>query len=205
MSNLNNLSVKKRKNDKNKVKNDIKTTKIDKNIQKTQYQSVAIFAWVKTLISVHDVLPNIIKLIDKMVEANAASATNGSAIFGDHRYGTFGQVQQILDMEERKLSLINLYKLIEEMTRSLPQKYAEFLNLKFYKHKKMQYIAEELEIDERTAFRWSHSVINLLVEFCEKNNWTEMFFMSQTHHEPWLREQYQKNYKKMLESDKVCC
>lgn len=197
------INKEKRKNVVNKVKNDIiiKGDKANKcNFNK---YGVSIFAWVKTLISVHDAIPNIIKLIDKMVAAKAASAIEGSSIFGDYQHGTFNQVEKLLDMQERKLSLLNVYAIIENMVASLPKKYREFVSLKYYKHKKMQYVSDSLEIDERTAFRWSNLILNKLVEFCEKNNWTEIFFISQTKSEPWIKDHYNKYLKRMMDYNRV--
>ncbi len=198
-----NFNNKKRKNTTKNVKNAIKIGEKQENLQKSNNLNVSIFAWVKTLVCLHDSFINIIKLIDKIVMAKASSVSQGSAIFGDYQHGTYNQVQELLDLQERKLSLINLYTITEKMVDSLPEKYKEFVNLKFYKHKKMQYISEELEIDERTAFRWSHHCINELVKYCEKNNLTDMFFACQTSAEPWIKEHYDKHYKRLKDSIKV--
>lgn len=203
MDKLIDLDNKKRKIDVKNVKNGIKTSKNQEKMQKVNNLNISLFAWVKTLICLHDVFINIINLIDKIVYAKASSASQGSAIFGDHKHGTFNQVEELLDIQDRKLSLINLYTLTETMVDSLPTKYKEFVNLKFYKHKKMQYISDELGLDERTAFRWSHYCINELVKYCEKNNLTDMFFACQTSAEPWIKEHYDKHYKRLKDSIKV--
>lgn len=203
MNELIDLNNKKRKNATKNMKNAIKTSKKQENLQKSDNLNISIFAWVKTLVCLHDTFINIMKLIDKIVVAKASSATHGSAIFGDYQNGTYNQVQELLDLQERKLSLINLYTFTEKMVDSLPKKYREFVNLKFYKHKKMQYVSEELEIDERTAFRWSHHCINELVKYCEKNNFSDIFFRCQTSSEPWIKEHYDKHYKRLKDSMKV--
>ena len=179
------------------MKNAYQNVAISKNNCSFSKTAVSIYAWVKTLVLAHDAIPNIINLIDKMVAAKAANPMGGSAIFGDHKHGTFKQIEEVLEMENRKISLINIYTIIENMVKSLPTNYQEFVRLKYYKRKTMQYISQELEIDERTAFRWSNVVLNKMVDFCIKNNWTEMFFMSQTKGEPWIREQYNNYCKKM--------
>lgn len=203
MNKLNNSINKKRKNQVNNVKKYIKTGENTKNLQKVANLNISVFAWVKTLICLHDAFSNAIKLIDKIISTKATSVTQGSSIFGDYKHGTYNQVQELLDIQERKLSLINLYSLTESMVDSLPQKYKEFVSLKFYKHKKMQYISEALEIDERTAFRWSHYCLNELVKYCENNNLTDMFFRCQTSSEPWIKEHFDKHYKRLKDSIKV--
>ena len=194
---------KKRKTVQEKVKKDAKINTNSLNVCKFDKTGVSLFAWVKTLISVHDAIPNIIKLIDKIITTKATSAIDGSSIFGDYKHGTYNQIEQVIDLQQRKLSLINIFKIIETMVQSLSKKHQEFVNLKFYKHKTVQYIAEELEIDERTAFRWSNNILSKLVEYCEKNNWGTMFFNSQTQDEPWIKEHYNKYYKKMMDYNKV--
>lgn len=203
MYNTQSNNTKKRKNATKSVKNTIKNDNNNKNHCDFCTDGVALYAWVKTLLSVHDTIPNIIKLIDKMVSAKAGSAVGGSCIFGDYKNGTYNQIEQLLDLQDRKLSLINLYTLIENMVSCLPKRYKEFVNLKFYKHKTMQYIAADLEIDERTAFRWSNTVLQLLVEYCVKNNWSVLFIQSQTKSEPWLMEHFNKIYKKLKAYNKA--
>lgn len=203
METANNINQEKRKNVKNKVKNNTQICNNSKNVCDLSQNSIGLFAWVKTLISVHDYIPNIINLIDKVVAAKASSPIDGSAIFGDHKRGTYNQIEQVLNLQDRKVSLLNIYAMVENMVESLPKKYIDFVKLKFYKHKKTQYIAEELDIDERTAFRWSHIVLNKLVLYCEKNNWSEMFFAIQTQQEPWIKDRYQTYLKKLKTYNKV--
>ena len=176
------------------------------NCEKTcvfDINQVELFAWIKTLLSVHDVLPNIVKCIDKTINAKASSASYGSLIFGDYKNGTYGQVEEVLRLQDRKLSIINLYSMVEKMVESLPEKYQKFVSLKFYKHKKIKVVAEEFDIDERTAFRWADSVMKKLYLFCKNNNWTKLFFNSQTTCEHWLKEHYKIHYKKLCAKYKL--
>lgn len=197
------IITKKRKNDNKKVEKAIKNDNISQNYCDFDKSGVMLFAWVKTLLSIHDAIPNIIKIIDKIITTKATSAIDGSAIFGDYKHGTYNQIEQVIDLQERKLSLINIYTIIETMVSVLSKKQKEFVRLKFYKHKTVQYIAEELEIDERTAFRWSNNILSKLVNYCESNNWSVMFFNSQTKDEPWIKDHFSKYYKRMIEYNKV--
>ncbi len=202
MNNQNNKTSKNCKNSNKKVKNRIQNSDLNCKNAKNNIWDIELIAWVKTLIYVHDAIPNIIKYIDSLVSAKATTPTCGSLIFGDYKRGTYNQIEEVLNLQDRKLSLINLYTIIETMVNSLSQKYKAFVCLKFYKHKTGEYIAEELEIDERTAYRWSNSIINKLVEYCKSNNWSVAFFKSQTKQEPWLREHYYKHYSKLLMNNK---
>ena len=168
------------------------------NIKDLSLSSLKHLALIKTLICVHDYLPNIIKVVDDTIAARASSATDGSFIFGDLSGGTFGQIEKVLNLSERKISLVNLYCLINTMVGSLADKYKQVVKLKFYKHKKTEYLAEEFGVDERTIYRWINEALLKLLSYCNKNNWSYSFLCSQIENEGWLYEHYTKHYSNLL-------
>lgn len=186
---------------KNCVKN-AKNIKKYQNITNLSSKDLELLAWVKTLLCMHDTFPNIVKLIDKIVLTKSSSAGSGSLIFGDYKNGTYGQVEEVLKLEDRKVSIINLYTLVNTMVSSLKPQKQKFADLKFYKHKTMEYIAEELEVDERSVYRWANSVYLELLNYCLSNNWSLEFFYTQLASEGWLKEHYQKHYNYFLRLQK---
>ncbi len=196
----NNETLKKCKNYNLKLKILIRNANFSNNNCDNSKIDIRLFAWIKTLLYVHNAIPNIIKLIDKMVSIKASSPYSGSYIFGDYKNGTYGQVQEILNIENRKLSLINLYSMIDELTKHVPEKYKAFLEMKFFKRKKISYVAEELEITERTAFRWVNSILEILYNYCLVNNWSVSFFESQVAREPWILDHYNRFYSKLTKT-----
>lgn len=166
-----------------------------KNINKEDHE---LYVWIKTLLGVHDFLPNIIKLVDSMVTKKASSLIDSSYIFGDNKNGTLSQMEKVIDMTERKVSLLNLYAIIEDMINGLDEKYKPFVIAKFYKRKKSNYLAEEFNIDERTVYRWANTVMKTLLDNCKRKNISVGFIYSQIEREGWLLEHYNKNYKSFI-------
>lgn len=196
--NINNCNAEKRKNATNKVKNGEKICENHNHDAFFKESDMSLTVWVKALLLSFGYIPNIIKLVDKAIASKAESPIQGSLIFGDYKHGTYNQVEELLDMQERKLSLINIYTFVKTMVSSLDKKYQEFIDLKFVKKRTVSYISQELDIDERTAFRWSNNVINKLVIYCKENNYTSYFIESQLTREGWIKEVYKKCYQKLI-------
>lgn len=191
-------NIKNCKNVYNYNKNRLKLVKNDKkykNIQNLDFVDLQLLAWIKTVICVREKLPNIIKLIDKVVLAKSSSAGSGSLIFGDHKNGTYGQVEEVLKLQDRKVSLINLYALVEDLTSCLKPEQKKFIELKYYKRRTALAVAEELNIDERSVYRWANSILLKLLVFAKQNNWSSEFFCNQLQNEGWLYEHYEKHLK----------
>ncbi len=190
------------------VKNSVKTaknSKICKNLKDLTTLQIKHLAIIKTLLNVHDNLPNIIKVVDTIIAQKASSPLDGSFIFGDLSGGTYSQMQSVIDLSDRKVSLINLYCLIDTMVASLPHKLQEVVKLKFYKHKRTSYLSEEFDVDERTVFRWANDALLQLLDFCKTSNWSIEFLLCQMEREGWMLEHCKQNYKNLIANATKCC
>jgi len=136
---------------------------------------IYVLSWIKTILTIKRFLPNIICLVDKHILSMAANSYSGSFIFGDMKNGTYNQVEQIIEMEQRKMSLINVKMLIDEIYGSLDEKYQKFVDLKYFQNKNFPSVALGLEIDERTAYRWNKIILTKLLKFCKLNNYQKSF------------------------------
>ena len=200
---MNKEILEKRKINSKNMKNDIKNVNLTQKFATNTVfgeQQIKYISWIKTLLWAHRILPNIVSTIDKIVLSYATSFSNGSHIFDDKTNGTFGQVDEIIKLEDRKVSLINLKIMIETMVASLPKKYKDYVELKYYQNKKYPVVALELDIDERTCYRWNKIVLTKLMKFCALNNWSLEFIVSQVKVEKWLIPHYNKNYKLIKKS-----
>ena len=65
--------------------------------------------WIKTLLSVHSNLPEIIKSVDKIIEINASSLSFITDIYNTEK-STYAQVEKVIDLTERKNKLLNLFE-----------------------------------------------------------------------------------------------
>ena len=186
--------TKKRKNQSKILKNTsnnsdfaLKTAKNELSVS-----DITLLSWIKTMLVIKRFLPNIICLVDKHILNMAENSQAGSFIFGDLSQGTYGQVEAILNMEQRKMSLVNINIMIEEMIGSLDEKYKKFVYYKYFKNKNFVFCANELDIDERTAYRWHKLILIKLLKYCKLNNWKEEFFVSQLKTEKWVMPHFEK-------------
>lgn len=194
---ISNATLKKRKITINSLKNDANIIKYEENFAKKKLLSsdLKLIAWIKTVLHTKRFLPCIIKLIDKNVFDMASSCNNGSYIFDDRINGTYAQIEQLIEIEDRKLSLINMNMIADSMFDSLEKKYRDFVMLKFFKNKNYAFVAAELDVDERTLYRWNKIILTKLYKFCKLNNWTTNFFENQLQREKWILPHYEKAYK----------
>ena len=160
--------------------------------------NIMLLSWIKTMLVIKRFLPNIICLVDKHILSIAESSSYGSFIFGDMVNGTYNQVEKILQMEERKNSLVNINLLIDELCSCLDDKYKRFVYLKYFQNKNFPSVAVELKIDERTAYRWNKIVLVKLLKYCKMNNYTVEFFNIQLSDEKWLLPHFEKCYKSIV-------
>ena len=147
--------------------------------------------WIKTLISSYSTIPEIEKTVDKIIEIQASSVSFVSDIYNKNG-GTIDQVERVIDLSERKNSLLNIFIMTKKMLQSLPAEHFEFLERKFIYNWSNEELSNYYEISLRTVYRKTDNIISEVYEFCLKNKWTLKFIESQTKQEGWMKERYLK-------------
>lgn len=147
--------------------------------------------WIKTLISSYSTLPEIIKTVDKIIEIQASSVSFASDIYNKNK-GTFNQVEKVIDLTERKNSLLNIYIMTKKMTEQLTNEHYEFLERKFIYNWSSEELANYYEISLRTVYRKIDKIIDEIFNYCTKHKWTLNFIETQVKEEGWLKEKYLK-------------
>lgn len=104
--------------------------------------------WSKTLLNVYDCLFSLTNEIDKIIKN---FAVNSCSFYGFNR--TFQDVQKIIDLTDRKVTLINVKVLIEKILVDLDDVSCKILTLKFVDKMPHDLIMEVLDIKRRTYFR----------------------------------------------------
>ena len=104
--------------------------------------------WSKTLLNVYDCLFNLTNEIDKIVENFALNSCN---FYGFNK--TFQDIQKIIDLTDRKVTLINVKVLIENILLDLDDVSCKILTLKFVDKMPHDMVMEVLDIKRRTYFR----------------------------------------------------
>lgn len=147
--------------------------------------------WLKTLISSYSTIPEIVKTVDKIIEIQASSVSFVSDIYNKNG-GTIDQVERVIDLSERKNSLLNIFIMTKKMLQSLPAEHFEFLERKFIYNWSNEELSNYYEISLRTVYRKTDKIISEVYEFCLKNKWTLKFIESQIKQEGWMKERYLK-------------
>lgn len=147
--------------------------------------------WIKTLISEQNTIPEIIKTVDKIIEIQASSVSFSADIFNKNGT-TMNQVEKVIDLSERKNSLINLYVMTKKMLKSLNEENNDFLERRFIYNWNAEELAEYYSISTRTVYRKIDSLIKTIYCECLKFKWTLKFIESQTKKEEWLKEKFLK-------------
>ena len=147
--------------------------------------------WIKTLISSQSTIPEIIKAVDKIITIQASSVSFASDIYNKNK-STYSQVEKVIDLTERKNSLVNIYVMTKEMTKSLTSENYDFMERKFIYNWNVDDLAKYYNISARTVYRKTDKIINDIYTFCINNKWNLKFIEMQTKEEGWLKEKFIK-------------
>lgn len=145
--------------------------------------------WIKTLLSVHSNLPEIIKSVDKIIEINASSLSFVTDIYNTEK-STFAQVEKVIDLTERKNKLINLFLMSKNLMSCIGEDERVFIKRKYVFGWTAEELASEYQISIRTVFRRTEKLIDEIFEKVKKKNWTLKFINLQTESESWLIEKF---------------
>lgn len=108
--------------------------------------------WVKTILSVYRYLERICGAIDKII---LKSALNSFNVSGQNYFynNVFSISQKLLDLSDRKITLINLKILTEETLTEIDELSAKILIEKYFDSVKSKEIASNHNFSMRTLFR----------------------------------------------------
>lgn len=148
--------------------------------------------WIKTLLSSYKTIPEILNTVDKIIELQATSVTFASDIFNKSK-SALCQVEKVIDLTERKNSLLNIYIMINEMIKKLSERDREIIEKKYMFNWSAEELAREYSVSPRTIYRKLDKLIQEIYEYCTKHNWTLKLIELQVKDEGWLKEKYIKN------------
>ena len=108
--------------------------------------------WTKTILSVYRYLERICDAIDRICLTSALSSTDilGQNYFVDNVYAIS---QKLIDLGQRKITLINLKLLTEDVLSKIKEVDANFLIEKYIDGRKTKDIALKHNVSLRSAFR----------------------------------------------------
>ena len=145
--------------------------------------------WAKTLLSVYRYFQRIAGALDKVILQSGMNCTS-VCLQNFFQNNAFAVSNKIIELSQRKVTIINLKILTEDVLSEINQQDAQILIEKFVEGKKAKALAENFDISLRTIFRkidcalgsfasrmtakgFSHAK---LCKMCEKEAWINSVF-----------------------------
>ena len=153
--------------------------------------------WSKTLLSVYRYLPRVTYAIDKIVKTrayNSSYSTTNNISFNN----VWNVANTILDLTERKITLINLKLIIEKALHSMDENSARILILKFIDGKKSNEIANLFNICLRTFFRKVNTALESFSKALIRMGYTNDKLLNMLKNEKWIMETFNKSEKETI-------
>lgn len=141
--------------------------------------------WTRTMLTVYRYLERICGAIDKMVMKRALNCADitGNNYFQNNVYSV---TQRLIDLSDRKVTLINLKVLIEDTLKGISEKDAKILIAKYVDGRKTKELAELFGVSLRTFFRM---LKNAEISFCSRlkvEGWTDLKIGYMLKNESWI-------------------
>ena len=153
--------------------------------------------WSKTLLNVYGCLQKLTEEIDKIV-LNFALSTG----YVNYDNKTYRDTQKILELTERKITLINIKILIEKCLDKIDLKYCKLLTLKYVDKVSNETIASALNIKYRTYFRKFMQAIDSFASRLKFEGFTQDKIFNLVKKEEWILDIYNATKEKELKKGK---
>lgn len=147
--------------------------------------------WIKVLLASYPTIPEIIKSVDKIIEIQASTVSFSSDIFNGGK-SIEGQVEKVIDLSERKKSLLNIYIMTKKLLKNLSHNDLDYIEKRFFFKWSTEEIAKHFGISSRTAYRKIERAIDEIFKISQTKNWSLRFIESQTAKEYWLKGRFNK-------------
>ena len=147
--------------------------------------------WCKTFLNVYRSLEKITQAIDKIVLTTGLNLSlDASTCAG-----------KILELTERKITLINLKLFIEKLLNSLPEKHTQIIMLKYVDQAKSEDIARQMCISSRTFFRKTNASLKSMELALKQEGKTHESLLMEYKKEVWIVDLFQKLLQQELLTD----
>lgn len=157
--------------------------------------------WAKALFFVYPSIPNIIKIVDNIVEQRASSVIGVSSIYACPE-SSLKQMEKVIDMGERKLRLLNILNLTQELISRLDEKSFEIVSMKYFSRMKTASICDRLALEERSIFRRINRAIEKAARVLFSMGFSSDSISKMMTGEGWIREIYQKSLSQLSVNSK---
>ena len=148
----------------------------------------------RTILTVYTHLERVADSIDNMIEANAVGSFYvSSSTF--QKFGTCAVADKIIELSQRKVTLINLKVLTEDTLARCKKQNAELLIQKYFEKNSSNCIAENMHLAMRTYFRKLNSAVSDFASNLERQGFNENKLIEMLQNENWIMRVYEQNKK----------
>lgn len=149
--------------------------------------------WVKTMLTIYPTLPNIIKVIDSIVELRATNLTSAYTSSGQLKYSSYDQVDRVIKMMERKSKMLRIHDFVCDLIKPLKKEELRFLKLRFFTRMRIEKLVEVTGISTRSVYRKAHHIISKLTSALSVRGITSCDIEDMVKGEHWIYAQYDKH------------
>ena len=147
--------------------------------------------WAKTLLSVYRYLERLCSSIDKIINRTGLSSINvNSQTF--YYNNVYSITQRIIDLSHRKVTLINLKLLIEDILQKMRSNEAKCLISRYVDGAKRRVMAEHESVSLRTIFRRIERAENSFSKILQAKGYDEAKICKMLADEQWIHNVYNR-------------
>ena len=140
--------------------------------------------WAKTILSVYKHLERATYAIDGVV-------TKLSLI---PELSVNELTTKIINLTDRKVNLINLKLIVEQLLSKCSSKHIRVLSLKYVQELSASEIAEVMNLNARTIFRLQNSALQQFTENMKSSGFNANYLFNHLKKEKWILSQFSKEY-----------
>ena len=147
--------------------------------------------WSKTILEVYRYLPRVTYAYDKIIKTKAINSQYSRSY--DGFYSVYDVTNSIIDLSQRKITLINLKLITEKILKSMDKKYAKLLILRFIDGNKFNELASIFKVSQRTLFRRITKALDCFTYHLTLQGYNSKKLYEELKDEKWVMEVY-KSY-----------
>ncbi len=147
--------------------------------------------WTKTLLTVYRYLERIAGAIDKII---LQSGLNSGFVSGQNYYSNnvYAISQKIIDLSERKVTLINLKVLIEDVLKDIDENDAQILIEKFFDGVKTKDLVNAHGVSMRTMFRRIDGALKSFSSCLAMKGYSDATLSNMLNNEGWIKNVFMR-------------
>ena len=141
--------------------------------------------WAKTFFSIYRCLDKLTKAIDSYVKSRAY-ASFATPLANITFNSTQNITQNLVDLINKKITLINIKLLVEEILLGIPKKYSKYIIQRYFENNSFLKITKRFNVSIRTIARWDKKVLEYAAEYLKLNKYTSAKLASLIGKEKWI-------------------